>query len=373
MLLQSRKKPEKKSYVPTYKEAVTIAGGICGPNLSWQLRGEKTLLITGDGPMWDMKNRPHCFEEFRDLIWEVRLDDGIQSIGAGAFQDCKYLTNVNFPDTLTSIGEDAFRNCDSLIISSLPVHLMELGDNAFLRSDGFSGCVARTLPFDLRFIGSNAFHLKNGNPYLTDVRFSPKLRSIGENAFCGCYDMHLGDRFLPNTLTNVGRNAFGGCKSIQAISLPSCLKELGDYAFAGCSALEYLNLQEVERIGEAAFDSCVSLKEVWFPASLQNICNYAFRGCTGLREVRFAGDFPFINSIYFPNPGTNTYEIGQSPEYVPFLGTGELCASFHSKRWNPGKICCIGGVRFTDNRNRWPSIIRYNWGADRILWSDLSL
>ncbi len=85
-----------------------------------------TLTISGSGPMEDYIRStvtipPAEYEEIscpwygiRDQIRRVVIEEGVTSIGAYAFFDCKNLREIALPSTLRSVGECAFTGCSSL-------------------------------------------------------------------------------------------------------------------------------------------------------------------------------------------------------------------------------------------------------------------
>jgi hypothetical protein len=67
----------------------------------------------------------------RVVIPEVVNGYTITSIGAGAFMNCKGLTDVAIPETVTKIGYNAFRNA-GLRSVTLPASVTCIGTNAFI-------------------------------------------------------------------------------------------------------------------------------------------------------------------------------------------------------------------------------------------------
>ncbi|MBD5186439.1 MAG: leucine-rich repeat domain-containing protein, partial [Bacteroidales bacterium] len=62
---------------------------------------------------------------------DLEFPDGLTSIGKGAFEGCKELTEVKLPDTVTEVGEGAFKGCEKVTEITLPDGLKEIGEGAF--------------------------------------------------------------------------------------------------------------------------------------------------------------------------------------------------------------------------------------------------
>jgi hypothetical protein len=54
---------------------------------------------------------------------------------------------------------------------------------------------------------------------MTSIELPAGLKSIGEEAFCGCSS--LTSIMLPAGLTSIGEGAFEGCSSMTSIKLPA--------------------------------------------------------------------------------------------------------------------------------------------------------
>ncbi len=66
---------------------------------------------------------------------KVVIEDGVESIGKHAFQDCSSITTLTLPSTLKSIGEEAFYNCSGFAdIYCYAGNAPETGNNAFENS-----------------------------------------------------------------------------------------------------------------------------------------------------------------------------------------------------------------------------------------------
>lgn len=156
-------------------DAFAGASGKCGPNLRWNLDGNR-LTIIGSGPMnnysssgmpWNprlvervvFQGEPtsignNAFNSCRINVIEIPssvvsigkgafkgnkelsavwMPEGLQSIGAEAFAKCPVLIRLTFPTSVTSIGDEVCRECVSLTSVSLPRGLYKLGANAFVK------------------------------------------------------------------------------------------------------------------------------------------------------------------------------------------------------------------------------------------------
>ena len=78
-------------------------GGSCGENLTWTLV-DGTLTISGTGDMYDYGSGNAPWHSSADTILTLVIEDGVQSIGRYAFDDCTSLTSIDIPNSITSIG-----------------------------------------------------------------------------------------------------------------------------------------------------------------------------------------------------------------------------------------------------------------------------
>ena len=61
----------------------------------------------------------------------VILNEGLRTIQAEAFKNCRELEGINFPSTLREIGDEAFINCENLKTLALNEGLRTIGNDAF--------------------------------------------------------------------------------------------------------------------------------------------------------------------------------------------------------------------------------------------------
>ena len=158
--------------------------GTCGDNLQWKLTDEGVLTITGTGKMKNYSGSSRPWSAYKNVIKQVIIDDGVTTIGDGAFANTS-LTSITIPNSVTTIGSSAFYDCSSL--------------------------ASITIPNSVRTIGGLAFS------------YCSSLASIT----------------IPNSVTRIWHSAFYGCKNIkqitsEAVTPPGCSR----YTFKGVNTRE---------------------------------------------------------------------------------------------------------------------------------------
>ena len=295
-------------------ESSIIASGTCGENLTWTVYSD-TLVISGEGDMYDYDYNNTPWYAYRDYIITVIIKNDVTSIGDYAFSDCDSLTSITIPDSVTSIGVGAFSYCYSLTNITIPDSVTSIGDYAFYVCSSLESI---TIPDSITTIGDSAFDFcKN----LKKISIGKSVTSIG------------------GTVTGVGDEAFRGCLSLESIMVdvnnayyssdaygvlfdknktilirypagnarteyfvPDSVITIDDYAFEYCANLESITMPDsVISIGYAAFTDCSSLISITIPDSLTIIRNMTFRYCTNLESIIIP------NSITSIGPNAFTY------------------------------------------------------------------
>ena len=132
--------------VPVIAAETAQTEGNCGEKLTWKLDSDKILTISGTGDMDDYYQEPLWVTEeslpigtiapWGNEIRAVIIEEGVTSIGSGAFSGCTALTSVTVTSTVTRIGSHAFESCSSLKEISLPDSISRIDENAFSRKIG---------------------------------------------------------------------------------------------------------------------------------------------------------------------------------------------------------------------------------------------
>ncbi len=177
----------------------------------------------------------------QDALKSVYIPGTVNAIGAGAFSNCTFLTEVKWEKPATRYKCYGVLNVDG-VSASLQGMYGEVGKSQAL--------------------------------------------TIGETAFAGCTSLQT--IILPESLTSVGTSAFYGCTSLQTVTLPESLTSVGTSAFSGCTSLQTVTLPEgVKSVEMGAFSACQSLKTVVCSGIIPRFGGTVFKNCISLESVSF--------------------------------------------------------------------------------------
>lgn len=105
--------------------------GQCGPNVSFVLKKDGSLLLSGSGETYNyhsQKNPP--WSDYASEIGSVSIGSGITGIGSSLFRGCG-ITEIRIPASVTVIGRNAFSGCSSLSVLYLPEGVQTIDIYAF--------------------------------------------------------------------------------------------------------------------------------------------------------------------------------------------------------------------------------------------------
>ena len=382
-----------------------IAFNAVHAEISWTLSDDGTLTISGTG---EMGTNPWSSQ--RKIIEKVVIENGVTSIGGGAFWECYYLKSVVIPSSVTSIGGYAFSNCYSLTSITIPNSVTSIGGGAFngcynlksvvipnsvtsIEERTFSGCTGLTsitIPNSVASIGNEVFR---GCSDLTSITIPGSVTSIGENALDGtnwynnqpdgliyagsCLYKYKGTMpantkivikdgtkgiggsafsgssgltsvTIPNSVTNIGGSAFSGCSSLTSITIPNYVTSIGDGVFEGCEVLNSVTIpNSVTSIGNSAFSDCSNLTSITIPNSVTSIGGSAFSGCSALTSITIPNSVTSIGGVAFE--GCNALTSVTIPNSLTSIeySTFSGCSSLTSITI-PNSVTSIGGSAFRD-------------------------
>lgn len=282
---------------------------------------------------------------------------------------CSSLTgNLTLPEGLEKIGAAAFDNCKGLYGElHLPNSLKLIDSGAFDSCVGITGSL--TIPQGITKIGSTTFSDCgfNGNLNLPDG-----ITDIDERAFFGC--KFRGELVLPKNLKTIGDKAFSNCSFSGTLHLPATLLSIGEGAF-------YYNKQltgtveipeKITSIKSSAFEGCSQIEGLVLPANVETIQPSAFRNCFHIGSIVCKGAEPaYVKSGAFNGvPKDNfTVEVPESAvaQYQTAVGWNEFkrIAAHHELVCRPSIACALATEHkqslIVDAEGEWEVASKPDW------------
>ena len=265
---------------------------------------------------------------------ETSIPAGVVSISDSAYQECRYLENLDLPEGVTNIGSQAFRKCVNLKNIAIPNTVKRIGWAAF---DGCSSLTNIIIPDGVVCIETSTF---SGCEGLTEITIPDSVRCIDDIAFADCSG--LVNLIIPSGVTNIGYQAFRNCNKLSTVYLPRSLENMihesvfqwcpsdleiiyydgehpptltytyslfdGEATVTGASNItsileipSYIDGYPVVGIGNMAFHDCDELVSVTIPDSVRVINNFAFQQCKNLSTVVIGNGVTNIGVCVFMN------------------------------------------------------------------------
>ena len=216
----------------------------------------------------------------------------LTGIGDFAFYNCSKLADVAIPATVTAIGTNAFSGSGIKSVA-IPAGVETLPAGAFencksLATVTFAEGSKLTIMQDWVFKGCSA---------LKSIALPASLTVIGNYAFADCSAVTA--ITIPAAVTSVGTHAFTNCAALESVTLPAGLPEIGDEFFMGCTNLKSITIPaNVTAIGDRAFKDCSNLATITFAAGskLKTIGAEAFYNCGKLGAIAIPAGVTSIGS-----------------------------------------------------------------------------
>lgn len=254
------------------------------------------------------------WNEIRETLTKVCVEDDVTSVGPYAFEDCTALTFARIGKEAATFSTHAFYNCSSLKeflcnVRSFSTGSLTADSNVFVNagaSDGFSVVFEDDAT---RIPGYLFYNCKN----LTNLTLGKGISSINSFAFAGCTGMKTLyikstkiDSTDPKIFTDAGKDSGG-----FTVELAANVTKLPDNLFYSTDGNPYVTSvfadagSKLESIGSSAFFDCNRLESAYFAncTMLTYIHNAAFKGCTRLVSADFSNCIKLqkINSEAFAN------------------------------------------------------------------------
>ena len=194
-----------------------VPGKTCGRGVTYTLSNGK-LTVGGSGWMWNYDDSGYDYDVApwnaqKTSITSVVLGGGVKCVGDYVFKNCSNLASVSLPEGLEEIGASAFENCDckDLINIRLPSTLQKLGRGAFYNTDYIR---MFTIPSGVTELPGSLFKWSGG---LHDVAIPKSVTSIGNYAFdiSNLCDVHYEGTQAEWDAITVGSDGNGALKNAR--------------------------------------------------------------------------------------------------------------------------------------------------------------
>lgn len=365
---------------------------------SWRYE-DGVLTISGEGkmPNWGWVNgtttnpvRP--WQNFKDQIKTIVIEDGVTSIGGFAFsylynnqlvdvkigkdvetiEYCAFynsnLTEVIIPANVKEMHDQAFANCWNLESVTLTNNTQDTNSNAFkdcgslkyktsLESFSNNSIPGTNLSWSydvkthtLEITGNGAIpnyshtnpdHSENDRPWqglrrhIANIVIDDGVTSIGEYAFCDIWGHQLLDQPLNITfgsgVTKIGESAFNNCYMTE-VTIPKNVAEIQDKAFYNNWALESVLLSNKTNIGDSVFASCPGGNNLMYLEYISGkFCEWTVTTDDGVEHT------PFSENTLSWSYDTTTHTLtisgnGPMPDWDPGNDTDNLKGN-NPKHW----------------------------------------
>ncbi|MBO4916156.1 MAG: leucine-rich repeat protein [Oscillospiraceae bacterium] len=104
--------------------------------VAWIIDEKGTLEVSFSGEFSMPASYVDCYwRPFRNMIKKIVVAQGTFYIPAGAFEGCRFVTEVELPEGLSTIQYDAFKDCDSLETMNIPSSLTRFDRDASPKND----------------------------------------------------------------------------------------------------------------------------------------------------------------------------------------------------------------------------------------------
>lgn len=328
-----------------------IDSGYCGgegdgTNLTWTFDSNGVLTIRGTGRMKDYSKKNNQEAPWRPILLdskfsnmkEIRILDGVESVGNYAFYDLHYafgLKSIYMADSVTSIGSYAFSEILEQITVTLSENLQVIGDHAFYLCY-MTGTL--DLPESVVSVGSGAFFKCI---YLDKVIIHENTQKFDGTTFAECKKLTTAGPIGSNCsieyawTDKIPDRAFNGCNNLLTVQIADGIREIGAYALASCGIKEIDIPSSVQTIGNSAFARS-ELKEIEIPESVKTIGDKAFEYCQN------------IESITMPSGATTGKQLFNSCKMLKTAGpvSGDYNLKFGWEKTIPREAFAYGD--FTD-------------------------
>ena len=231
----------------------------------------KYVQVSQDHPVFEVKDGLLVNKKEKRIITVpctvegvVTIPEGIEIIGAMAFQGCREMSGLVIPEGVKAIERNAFDGCWSLEKVTIPDSVTEFGNDMFDRIREKVTVSAGLHSAARKYCSENGIRFRDVN---AEKVYEYSVLEDGTAEITGA-DKGITEALIPEELdgyrvVSIGYGAFMDCDRLKSVEIPEGVKDIGYRAFGNCTELETVNIPDsVVSIGKTAFTACWSLKAI---------------------------------------------------------------------------------------------------------------
>ncbi len=181
-----------------------------------------TLTISGSGNMMRYDGEAYPWQSYKNDIKKVIIENGVESISAYAFSQCRNLISIDISETVSSIDNNLsnwIENCPNLTEFNVSENNLY-----FSSSDG------------VLFDKSKSTLIKCPENYQkTEYIIPNEVKTINMGAFLDCNN--LTSVILSNNITEIASLTFYNCAGLTSVTIPDSVTSIWYSAFNYCNKL----------------------------------------------------------------------------------------------------------------------------------------
>ena len=359
------------------------------------LTTDGTLIISGNGRMKDYDSDTYLpYYNKKESIKKVIIEEGVESIGTSAFDNCNSLTNITIPSSVTNIGSCAFQMCKSLTSIIIPKGVTDIKIGTF---NGCDSLISVTIPESVTNIERLSFGNCNN---LSNITIPKSVTNIEDFAIINCDQLQNieVDNNNSNYCSNEGvlfnkektqLMVYPAKKEDKEYIVPSSVTKISDSAFKSCSSLANITIPgSVISIENGTFMYCSNLISVILEEGITDIQNHAFSYCDKLNNIRIPNSVTSIGENAFYNHSSElTINTPCNSEYVIYYANANNIQANISHTYKLDSInyenktitykCTICQTMetksFADAENVWDVSANGDWSVIAMLTTDGTL
>ena len=226
-------------------------------------------------------------------LQEIILSEGIEEIKSGALGNSKYtVKKLYLPGSLVNVPDELLSSGSSLEELRLGEGIKTIGKRSFAYCSNLAKVY---LPTTLEEIGEYAFH--NDGKFDYDLTYLKNLKSIDQYAFGYCQG--ITSIVLPASLETLGNGAFYYCMGATIVDIHGSFDTIPEYAFQNATSLRELYIGDnIKTIRSSAFYTCPYLFSVVLGENVETIYDGAFSNCYFLKLIYNNSDLELVPGSY---------------------------------------------------------------------------